>query len=54
MYTVHVYISIVPLQKGNTPLHHAVKGGHSTSVERLLSTPGIHVNIEDGVSWSIE
>ena len=39
-----------PLQDGRTPLHYAVKGGHTTSVERLLSTPGIDVNIKDGVS----
>ena len=45
---------LYPLQGGYTPLHHAVMGGHSTCVERLLSTPGIDVNIKDEVSWSIE
>ena len=30
-----------------------MKGSHDTCVERLLSTPGIAVNLKDGVSWSI-
>ena len=41
-----------PLQDGNTPLHLAAKGGHATCVERLLSTLGIGVKINDLVSWS--
>ena len=56
---VHVYIVpamltvlhvFYPLQEGNTPLHFAAKGGHITCLERLLSAPGIDVNIMDGVS----
>ena len=44
---------LYPLQYGNTPLLHAARGGHTTCVEHLLSTPGIDVNIKDKVSWSI-
>ena len=58
---VHVYIVptmltelLYPLQGGYTPLHYAARGGHTTCVECLLSTPGIDVNIKAGVSWSIE
>ena len=43
-----------PLQLVYTLLQHAVMGGHSICVERLLSTPGIDVNIKDEVSWSTE
>ena len=62
MYYMHVHVYFVPtifaellypLQDGNTPLHLAAKGGHTTCVEHLLSTPGIDVNIRDKVSWSI-
>ena len=42
------------LQDGDTPLHLAARGGHTTCVEHLLSTPGIDVNIKDEVSSSIE
>ena len=42
---------LYPLQDGNTPLHIAAKRGHTSCVERLLSTPGIDVNIKDRVSW---
>ena len=46
---------LYPLQYGDTPLHYAANRGHTTCVERLLSTPGIDVNIKDNdVSWSIE
>ena len=45
---------LYPLQHGDNPLHLAARGGHTTCVERLLSIPGIDVNIKDGVSWSIE
>ena len=38
------------LQGGCTPLHHAANGGHAMCVERLLSAPGIDVNIKDRVS----
>ena len=56
---VHVYIVptmltelLYPLQNGNTPLHLAARGGHTTCVEHLLSIPGIVVNIKDEVvSW---
>ena len=41
-----------PLKDGDTPLHLAAKGGHTTWVERLLSTPGIDVNIINKVSGS--
>ena len=58
---VHVYILptmltelLYPLQDGYTPLHCAVKRGHTTYVERLLSTPGIDVNMKARVSWFIE
>ena len=44
---------LYPLQDGNTPLHLAARGGHTACVERLLSTPGIDVNIKNQVSWSI-
>ena len=36
-------------QDGSTPLHLAVKGGHTACVEHVLSTPGIDV-IKDEVS----
>ena len=36
-----------------TPLHNAAKGGHSTIVKLLLSTPGIDVNIKDTVSLGV-
>ena len=39
---------------GETPLHLAVKAGHTSCVERLLSTPGIDVNMKDSVGWSVE
>ena len=42
---------LYPLQDGDTPLHLALRGGHTTYVERLLSTPGIDVNIKGRVSW---
>ena len=45
---------LYPLQLGQTPLHLAIREGHTTYVERLLSTPGIDVNIKDKVRWSIE
>ena len=43
---------LYPLQDGNTPLDLAARGGHTTCVERLLSTPGIDVNIINKVSGS--
>ena len=58
-HVLHVHVNIVPtmltellypLQHGNTPIHLAAKGGHTTCVERLLSTPGIDLNIKDKVS----
>ena len=36
-----------------TPLHNAAKGGHTTCVKHLLSTPGIDVNIKDKVSLGV-
>ena len=44
---------LYPLQYGYTPLHLAAMGDHTTCVKRLLSTPGIDVNIKDEVSWSM-
>ena len=53
-HVLHVYVYIVPTmltellytpQNGNTPLYLAAKGGHTTCVVHLLSTPGIDVNI---------
>ena len=38
---------LYPLQDGDAPLHIAARGGHTTCVECLLSTPGIDVNIHD-------
>ena len=40
---------LYPLQDGNTPLHFAAMEGHTTWVERLLSTPGIVVNNKNKV-----
>ena len=45
---------LYPLQDGYTPLHLAASGGHTTCVERLLSSPGINVNIGGKVNPSIE
>ena len=44
--THHVNITDVfhPLQYGITPLHYAARGGHTTCVEHLLSTPDIDVD----------
>ena len=36
-----------------TPLHLAIRGGHTSYVERLLSIPGIDVNIKDMVGCSV-
>ena len=41
---------LYPLQAGFTPLHLAARGGHTACVERILSTPGIGVNIKNVVS----
>ena len=61
MYYMYMYIPtmltelLYLLQIGDTtPLHYAAEGGHTTCVERLLSTPGIDVNTEDRVSCSTE
>ena len=43
-----------PLQDGNTPLHCTAILTNSTCMERLLSPPGVDVNIRNDVSWSIE
>ena len=44
---------LYPLQDGNTPLHFAAMGGHTTCMECLLSAPGIHVNIKNKVASAI-
>ena len=44
---------LYPLQYGYTALHIAARRGHTICVDNLLSTPGIDVNIENEVSWSI-
>ena len=44
---------LYPLQYGDTPLHLVAWRGHPTCLERLLSTPGIDVNVKDWVSWSV-
>ena len=56
MYIVPTMLAdlLYPLQYGDTPLHFAAKGGHTTCVKRLLSTPGIDVNIKGLVSLCIE
>ena len=56
VYTVCTMLTelLYPLQDGYTLLHLAAKGGHTTCVERILSTPGIDVNIKNKVSWSTE
>ena len=48
-----MFLNGVPLQYGETPLHLAAKRGHTTCVERLLSTPGIAVNIKDRVRLNV-
>ena len=60
-HVVHVYIVatmltelLYPLQASSTPLHFAAMGGHTACVERILSTPGIDVNIKNVVSCCIE
>ena len=40
---------LYPLQNGHTPLHLAAERCHTACVKRLLSTPGIDVNIKDEV-----
>ena len=40
-----------PLQDGKTPLHLAARGGHTSCIDCLLSTPVIDVTIT-AVSWS--
>ena len=39
-----------PLQHHNTPLHFAALEGHTTCVDHLIFTPGICVNMKNGVS----
>ena len=60
MTNVHVYIVptklielLYPLQRGYTPLHWAAREDYTACVEHLLSAPGIDVNIQDNVSWSM-
>ena len=47
---------LYPLQNGDTSLDLAARGGYTTwdCLERLLSTPGIDVNIKNRVSLCIE
>ena len=41
---------LYPLQDGDAPLRNAAREGHTTCLERLLSTPGIDINIKNKVS----
>ena len=41
---------LYPLQDSDTPLHLALRQGHTTCVECLFSAPGIDVNIKNKVS----
>ena len=45
---------LTELQLSYTPLHLAARADLTTCVERLLSIPGIDVNIKDEVSWCNE
>ena len=45
---------LYPLQDGNTLLHWAARGGHTTCMEHLLSTPDIDVNIKNKVCGGIQ
>ena len=42
---------LYPLQDGDAPLHNAAREGHTTCLERLLSTPGIDINIKNKVEF---
>ena len=53
---IHVHV-LSPIQSrwdSCTALHLAIRGGHISYVERLLSIPGIDVNIKDMVGCSVE
>ena len=52
--TIMLIELLCPLQGGITPLHNAAIRDHTTCLERLISAPGIDVNIQTEVSWSIE
>ena len=55
MYYLYMCMcTLYPLQDGNTPLHLAMAGDHTSCVEHLISTPGIDVNFKDEVSWSTQ
>ena len=59
---IHVDDSVVyilpellyPLQDGDTPLHLAAMGGHTSCMKSLLSIPDIDVNIKNQVCLSTE
>ena len=55
MYIIPTMLTelLYPLQYGDTPLHLVAWRGHPTCLERLLSTPGIDVNVKSEVSWSV-
>ena len=52
--TIMLIELLYPLQGGFTPLHIATTKDCTACMERLLSAPGIDVNIQNAVSWSIE
>ena len=53
LHLLHVRLHLwYPLQYGDTPSHLAARRGHTACVGRLLSTPGIDVNIKNSVSLS--
>ena len=56
LHVLYPFDLLYPLQNGDTPFDLAAKRGYSTwkCLERLLSTPGIHVNIKGDVSLCIE
>ena len=44
LYRLQLGKTALHLAPGDTPLHFAARGGHTTCVEHLLSAPGIDVD----------